>query len=75
MTETKELIWHNCPKVTDYPKKAGDYLVKAYDVLNCDEPYKFSEPYYTVAWCDKYFDCDGIVVAWAEIPTCIFEVR
>ena len=73
--EKVKLVWNNAKYLKDAPTEAGWYLCKVVDIVNCSEPYEYSEPYYIVAWYDKYFDCDGIPVAWAEIPGCSFEIE
>lgn len=73
MEEETKLIWHKDYK--NPPKKKGWYLCKLVDLENCEEPYEWSEPYYNVVWYDSYWDCDGVPVAWAEIPGCSFEME
>lgn len=70
--ETK-LIWHNGNKQT--PKKDGEYLCKCIEVekINGDNV-TWTKPYYAI--CDLYdrlWQCDGVVIAWAEIPECTIE--
>lgn len=66
--------WHRCWHGEE-PQEPGWYLCKATDLVNCSKPYEWSEPYYGVYWFDKVWDCDGVVIAWAYVPLCSFEVE
>ena len=73
--EIVKTTWHRCPKFEDEPQEKGWYLCKVTDLVNHSEPYEWSEPYYSVYWFDKVWDCDGVVIAWAEIAECSFELE
>lgn len=76
--ETVELKWHINEK--NQPKKDGEYLCKVVDVeavnMKAKDGVIWSEPYFCI--CDLYdglWQCDGVPVAWAEIPKCSFEME
>lgn len=73
--EAYELEWHTNEKHS--PRHDGEYLCKCVDVVSIDEDdnVEWSEPYYAVYdYEDGLWDCDGVPVAWAEIPHCSFEI-
>lgn len=77
--EATELKWHKNEK-NHHPRKDGEYLCKCIDVEAIDMKAKdgviWSKPYFAI--CDLYDDlwiCDGVVIAWAEIPKCSFELE
>lgn len=73
--EITKLVWHK--NENHQPMAKGWYLCKIYDLLACDqngENCKWGEPYYSVVWFDKVWDCDGVPAAWAQIPECNFDV-
>ena len=72
--ETK-LIWHSSR--VDPPKKHGEYLCKVVDVERIyRDKVIWGETYYFVyEFYDGLWQCDGVVIAWAEIPECSFELE
>lgn len=75
MEEETKLIWH---KSNVEPNKKGWYLCKIRDLEDYDENGENCEwgpPYFNVVWYNVYWDCDGVPIAWAEIPECKFDVE